>query len=219
MFILIIAVPPPLKKSFEGLQIGASRRAVDIMQRPRAVQTMAQLSTEVKQWVDKSDPDLTQSVAFEPFQVDWVLAEGDRIDMGNGMSVEVLETPGHTWDSLSYYIPEKKWLFVGEAGGILGPSGFSSTEFAADFDAYMQSLARLAELEVDLVCQSHFQLFFGKDAANLFGRSLKAALEFKTQVQDLLNREHGNVGKVVELIKASESIGCRAQATFDGLSA
>ena len=193
-----------LKQIFPGLQIGVSRKAVEIMQRPRAVQTMTQLNVEVKKWVDKEAPGLSKNVLFEPFQVDLVLSEGDRIDLGNGFKVEVLETPGHTWDSLSYYIPEKKWIFVGEAGGVIGPTGFISTEFAADFNAYMQNLERLSKLDLDLVCQSHIQLFFGKDAKTFFSRSIKAALIFKEKVLTYLDQEAGNVGKVVERIKADE---------------
>jgi glyoxylase-like metal-dependent hydrolase (beta-lactamase superfamily II) len=195
------------KKSFPDLKIGASRRAAEILQRPRALQTMAQLNAEVKQWVDQEVPGKTQAIPFEPFSIDMILSEGDRLDMGDGLRVEVLETPGHTWDSLCYYLPEKKWVFTGEAGGIAGSSGVLATEFVSDFDAYLQSLERLARLDVEVVCPGHFQIFVGEDAATFFGRSIQAALKFKARVEEFLDQQHGNVTRVVELIKAEEYDG------------
>ena len=175
------------------------------MRRPNAVETIAKLSDEVKQWMDDNEtPSPARAIPFEPFEVDRVLCEGDRIDIGNGLTVDVLATPGHTWDSLSYHIPQKKWVFIGEAGGVTGPTGFISTEFLADFDAYMQNLERLATLNPDIVSQSHYALFGGEDAKNFFSRSIEAAHHFKTRVDTFLDEEHGDVDKVVERIKAAE---------------
>ena len=194
-----------LKRKFSGLKICASPKAVDIMRRPNAVETIAKLSDEVKQWMDDNEtPSPARAIPFEPFEVDRVLCEGDRIDIGNGLTVDVLATPGHTWDSLSYHIPQKKWVFIGEAGGVTGPTGFISTEFLADFDAYMQNLERLATLNPDIVSQSHYALFGGEDAKNFFSRSIEAAHHFKTRVDTFLDEEHGDVDKVVERIKAAE---------------
>ena len=193
-----------LKQHFPGLRIGASRKAAEIMQRPNAVATMKRLNQDVRQWVDRENPGAASEVAFAPFEVDLVLAEGDRMDIGNGMSVQVFETPGHTWDSLSYHIPEKKWIFLGEAGGVIGPSGFFATEFIVDFDAYMATLERLAKLELELVCQCHFQVSTGRDAATFFERSIQAALAFRNKVETYLDEANGDIDKVVTRIKAEE---------------
>lgn len=194
-----------LKQKFPGLNICASQKAADIMRRPNAVKTIKQLNDEVEGWIGEEEtPNPARAIPFEPFGVDRVLAEGDRIDIGNGLTVEVLATPGHTWDSLSYYIPQKKWVFIGEAGGVTGPTGFISTEFLADFDAYMQNLERLASLNPDIVSQSHFALFTGADAKTFFSRSIEAALRFKALADGFLDEEHGDVDKVVQRIKAAE---------------
>ncbi|MCL2127883.1 MAG: MBL fold metallo-hydrolase, partial [Treponema sp.] len=41
----------------------------------------------------------------DDFHADIIVKEGDRISLG-ALTVEVLETPGHTRDSLSFFIPE-----------------------------------------------------------------------------------------------------------------
>lgn len=194
-----------LKRHYPGMNICASPKAADIMRRPNAVETITQLSDEVKRLLDsRGETDPVMEIPFEPFEVDLLLKEGDCIDIGNGLTVDVLETPGHTWDSLSFHIPQKKWVFVGEAAGICGPTGFISTEFLSDFDAYMHNLERLAALNPNLICQSHFALFTGEDAKTFFSRSIEAARRFKARADEFLDQEHGDVDKVVARIKAAE---------------
>ena len=53
---------------------------------------------------------------------DIIVKEGDVIDLG-GLSAEVIETPGHTRDSLCYFIPEIKLLMLNETPGVLMPDG------------------------------------------------------------------------------------------------
>lgn len=99
-----------LQQSFPKLKIAASERAADIVQRPNAIDTIRQLNRMTFSWVEAEAPGLSKDIAFIPFSVDLVLSEGDCIEIEKGLTVHILETPGHTWDALSYYIPEKKLL-------------------------------------------------------------------------------------------------------------
>jgi glyoxylase-like metal-dependent hydrolase (beta-lactamase superfamily II) len=193
-----------LKQSWPQLKIAASQSAADIIGRPNALKTISNLNAAAMDWVEKAAPGLSAKEPFQPFAVDLILADGDRIELPGGLTVQVLETPGHTWDSLSSYSPEKKLLVAGEAVGCTSPSGFLSTEFLVDFDLYIQTIERLARLKVDILCQSHHQVFTGESARTVLQRSIPAALEFKKRVEQLLHEENGEVEKVVERIKSEE---------------
>jgi glyoxylase-like metal-dependent hydrolase (beta-lactamase superfamily II) len=193
-----------IKKAFPDMKICASGRAREILRRPNAVKTIATLSSAVIPWIEAQSPGLAHETAFEPFEVDRVLSDDDRIEIDSDITVHVLATPGHTWDALSYYIPEKKWLFAGEAAGIMDPTGYFFTEFLVDFDSYMDSMERLAALDVEILSQSHHQVFTGEDARSFFPRSIRAAHQFRTRVDSLLDRENGDIEKVVSLVKAEE---------------
>jgi len=52
--------------------------------------------------------------------MDGDLDKGDRIQIENGITIEVLYTPGHSDDSVSFYIPEEKVLIVGDAVPVPG---------------------------------------------------------------------------------------------------
>jgi len=193
-----------LQQSWPQLKVAASQPAADIIGRPNALKTISDLNSAATDWVENAAPGLSANTPFQPFSVDVILADGDRIELTGGLTVQVLETPGHTWDALSFYIPDKKLLVAGEAVGCTSPAGFLSTEFLVDFDLYVQSIERLARLEVDILCQSHHQVFTGEDARTVLERSIPAALEFKKRVEQLLQEENGQVEKVVLRIKSEE---------------
>ncbi len=77
------------------------------------------------------------------------LREGKAIDL-DGVHVQVLETPGHSVDSICYYIEEEGVLFSGDT--LLG----SSTTTVHDLGQYRKSLARLLELpNLKVICPGH----------------------------------------------------------------
>jgi len=84
-----------------------------------------------------------------PAKVD-TLKDGDVIDLGGGVRVRVLATPGHSVDSLCYYLEEEGVLFTGDT--LLG----SSTTTVWDLRLYRQTLQRLLELpNLKVICPGH----------------------------------------------------------------
>ena len=76
--------------------------------------------------------------------------DGQTLEMGAGVKVQVLATPGHSVDSLCYYIEEEGVLFSGDT--LLG----SSTTTVGDLRAYRQTLRRLLELpNLKVICPGH----------------------------------------------------------------
>ena len=66
----------------------------------------------------------TGGMGSEIVALDRVLSDGDSIAIDDDLSVRVIATPGHTRDSLSYYLPEKKILFASEAVGLPDHTGY-----------------------------------------------------------------------------------------------
>jgi glyoxylase-like metal-dependent hydrolase (beta-lactamase superfamily II) len=78
------------------------------------------------------------------------LADGDVVDMGGGVDLQVLATPGHSIDSLCYYLEDEGVLFTGDT--LLG----SSTTTVWDLGDYRRSLERLLELpNLQVICPGH----------------------------------------------------------------
>ena len=193
-----------LRKTFPDLIIAASRKAADILSRPNALSLMALLNQSAAEVFKSWHPEITDATAFGPFQLDRVLADGDRIELGAGSTVEVIATPGHTWDSLSYYFPERKILIASEAAGCMDNTGEVMTEFLADFQAYVDTIRRLSAFDVTMLCQGHRIIFTGEDVPRFFKKSLDSAFAFREMVKKVLNEENGDTGKTVARIKGRE---------------
>lgn len=193
-----------IKRAFPGLTIAAAAKAAEIVARPNALALMARLNDQARAGVAAWDPELAGPERFEPFGVDEVLADGMRLDLGGGQELEVLYSPGHTWDFLSFWAPERGILVAGEAAGCADATGYVMTEFLVSFDAYLRSLERLMALPAKVLCQGHRVVYTGEDVPRYLERSRQAALDYRAWVERLLDEEDGDEEQVAARVKAGE---------------
>lgn len=195
---------PYLKKAFPGLEAAASQKAKDILKRPNAINLIRKLSESSEQLLSEFGEESLCREPFDPFEIDLVLQDGDVVEVEKGLTVKVLSTPGHTWDFMSYYVPEKKILVASESAGCALSSGYISSDSLADFGVYLKSLKRLASLDAQILCQGHRYVYLDEDVGAFFKRSLRSALEFKTMVEEYWLKEKGDLRRVVQKIKQTE---------------
>lgn len=195
-----------LKKHFPEMKIAASPLAANILKRPNALALINQLnnaSLEQMRSVPGLDHSWLNNEPFSPFPIDMELAEGQVVELGNSTTLQVLATPGHTQDHHSFYLPQEKILIAGEAAGVFYSHQVISTEFTSDYDAYLDSLQRLAALPVEVFCQGHYYVLTGREEIEiLFARSIRETISFKNRVMELLREENNDLDKVVNTMKA-----------------
>lgn len=99
-----------------------------------------------------------------PSPVDREVNVGDVLDFGGG--AVVVHTPGHTDGSMALYVPRYRTLFTGDIAAehqgdvMLGV-------FNIDTSTTAQSFARLAALDVDVVCFGHGRPLLADGSARL----------------------------------------------------
>jgi glyoxylase-like metal-dependent hydrolase (beta-lactamase superfamily II) len=86
--------------------------------------------------------------------VDRVLEDGDRVDLGAGLELSVIHTPGHTPGSVCYYWESEKLLFSGDAVQARGTRG-GNWPLYWDAPGYRRSVDRLLEVPVETLCLGH----------------------------------------------------------------
>lgn len=194
-----------LKRAFPSLKIAASRQAADIMKRPRARALMAELNEGVRPVVasfPEVDTARLLTDPFEPFEIDMIVEDGETIRLSEDATVQVLATPGHTRDHMSYFIPGRGILVAAEASGCLDSANNIVTQFLVDFDIYFSSLTRLASLPVEVLCQGHRIVFIGRgEVEAFFTLSISESIRFRDRVNELLHEEAGSVERVVARVK------------------
>lgn len=188
---------PFLKRKIKGLKIAASAHAAKVLEKPSAVELMRTLSKTF----EKTFKDIIENedVSFDPVVIDLILKDGDELDYGGGWKVRVIETPGHTKDSLSYYIPRIKTLIAGEAVGVYSNHGIQP-EFSSSYIDYMASLEKLATLDIDILAMAHMHILTRDDARKHIRRSIESTVSFKERIENYLDMFGGDREKVIETI-------------------
>ena len=193
-----------LKKEFSDLKVMASAKAKKVLGRPNALALIRKLTRANEPLTKTIGIELAEFERFEPFEVDVTLKDGEFIKLSPDLTVQVVETPGHTRDCLSYFIPQKKVLFCSEAAGIPDTTGYIVSEALVDYDQYYESMSRLSEVAFEVLCLGHRQALDGQDAKNYFQKSMTHCRDFFNLVETSLIEEGGDMSKVIPRIKAIE---------------
>jgi glyoxylase-like metal-dependent hydrolase (beta-lactamase superfamily II) len=188
-----------LKTVWPQMQVMGSARASNILTQQKAIKKIKALNQEavgvLRNWGVKQ----VYEGRFKPFNFDHVLKPKQSIELGNGLSVQAIPAPGHTWDFLTYWMPEKRILIASEAVAC-----DDIPEFLVDYDVYQGSLKALSQLDVEVLCTGHQLIFTGLDARKHIQWSLNQAADYVAMVERLLREEDGEVERVVARIKAEK---------------
>jgi glyoxylase-like metal-dependent hydrolase (beta-lactamase superfamily II) len=147
---------------------------------------------------DQRRPPLTEN----QIMVDRVLKEGDTIDVDEGVSFQVFETPGHSECSLSFFEPSAKVLIISDATGFYLPKDeFWWPCYFSGYGPYVASIERLAEVGAEVLCLSHNAVIQGADdVAAYFQGTLDALRQYHERIVSA-----SKAGKTVREI--AESLG------------
>lgn len=198
-----LGAAPYLKRQMPHLKIGGSPRIEDLLKKASVLERMNALS-EIQRALF-GDIVGNEDVSLEPLTFTYKLKEGDTLSLGN-LTCRVFETPGHTRDSLSYYIPELEALFPGESIGV--PQGHEGEDvqvvFLSSYEDYVNSLKKLAPLQAKIIGMGHGWVFTGEDALDYFPRSLEATENYRRLIETYLDKTNGDVPKAIEDIVVKE---------------
>lgn len=189
---------PFLKKSIGGLKVGAHKLAADTFRKPNAVELIRSLSRDYEE--KHLSPAEMELVAFDSLAVDILVEDGTEFDLGGGLSFRVIATPGHTKDSVSYYIPHLKALITGEAAGVYDRNFNIHPEFLASYRDYLESLEKLALLDLDILMMSHFFTLTGDDAGSYMAKAIAVTKDFRERIENYLKSSGGDREEVVRRI-------------------
>jgi hydroxyacylglutathione hydrolase len=89
-----------------------------------------------------------EEVFFEP---SFYLVDGE-LNLGKQLTLQVINTPGHTPGSISLYWAEKRLVITGD---LLFYGGVGRTDFGGDGKELKQSIERLMELDIEYVLPGH----------------------------------------------------------------
>jgi glyoxylase-like metal-dependent hydrolase (beta-lactamase superfamily II) len=124
--------------------------------------------------------------AGRPAKVDVKMKDGDLVDLGKGIQLRVMHTPGHTRGSVSFYWEKEGIVFAGDSVTGLGsrPGGLPLIWFPADQE---RSINRLLDLDISALALGHHyrSLDIPRDSIH-FGADAKGYLRDARKVMELI---------------------------------
>lgn len=189
-----------LKKRIPQLKVGGYYTIDSVLQSRKAVDLITSLNRDGENMMGVDDPEIT----FKPFQLDTPLKGGETFDTGDDV-LEAIYTPGHTKDSMCYYLRNARIMFTGEEAGIKLPSGGILPEFLTSCKSYISSLDKLGQYTIDYVAVGHGNVIKGEEARQYIADSLQATHAFVERIREYY-RESGSIDAVVERIKEEDYI-------------
>jgi glyoxylase-like metal-dependent hydrolase (beta-lactamase superfamily II) len=189
----VMAVPV-FQRMFPHMTTIASKLAAQTLQIEKAVAFFGKLDGALTKWlakrklIDEQEQQLfdQKDPAKGPIKVDRIVGEGDRIDVGLDRAFTVLETPGHSDCSLSFYEPQDRVLVISDATGYFMPDqDFIWPGYFTSLADYLQSLERLANTGAEHLCLSHNAVIQGSDdVVAYFQRVIAETERYHKQIVD-----------------------------------
>jgi 2-aminobenzoylacetyl-CoA thioesterase len=177
-----VGIVPFLKRRHPQMKIYASSKAWRILKMPKATDTFNDFSRRVAKRMGREE-------VYSLYDLEWreqitgtTLREGKKIDLG-GLTVSILEIPGHSSCALAAYVPEMKALFPTDGSGIPFKE-IIVTSGNSNYTQYQKSLERLNTLEVDYLCADHYGYVVGDEARQFNAKAIEAAREHRLLMEE-----------------------------------
>jgi len=123
------------------------------------------------------------------FKADIIAKEGETFSLG-GLSVEVLETPGHTRDSLCYFIPELELLMLNETPGVLMPDGTMYPCYLTSYSDTIHSIEKCRQMPYKFLTLPHLGIADNKYANGFFDKALTVNSVCRDFILDMKDKHY-----------------------------
>ncbi len=163
-----IGALPFFRKEWPGLRLAGSEAAASVLVKDTPRRVFREFAASAaSQFGAELDTDYND----DAFCVDIVIKEKDIISLGD-LTVEVLEAPGHTRDSLSFFIPEIELLIMNETPGVLMPDGSVYPSYLTSFNDTIKTINKCRNIKFKYLSLPHRSIVSREEAESYFDKMI-----------------------------------------------
>jgi glyoxylase-like metal-dependent hydrolase (beta-lactamase superfamily II) len=177
-------IVPFFKKRLPQMEVLASARTKEVYGKEKAIHFIRERNRAMIDYYGMEREAAELNLDFETIAVDRVVKEGERVDLGDGVIAECIEVPGHSSCSIAAYVGKMKALFASDAAGIPNERGAIYPMGNENFIQFRQSLAKLNQYDVEILCAARNGVFLEKDGREFISRTMRAAEQLRQEVID-----------------------------------
>lgn len=192
-----IGAYPVLKRFFSGLKLYVSAQTAEALKDKTYLSFLYRRNLECAEAFDKK-LSLSEKEWCSLITVDHIVADGDTIELGDGVIVKVVSCPGHTREQTAYFVPSDNAIAGGEAFGFYNGRDKSIPTFSSSYKEYLESLDKAARLDVKILGFPHNGALTGDLAQKYLLNARLEADSFYNAIKERLTN-----GELIEEIVAS----------------
>jgi glyoxylase-like metal-dependent hydrolase (beta-lactamase superfamily II) len=201
---------PYLLRHFPEMKLGGSEMIVRLLTRAKMGEILTLLNQGLVKKNNMESDFIPQDFDYSTLNLDWMLKDGDVIDLGGGIVIEVIATPGHTRDSLSFFLPHTETVLAGEALGIIpGDDFWVAPQFLSSFENYIHSIERIREKKPKVIVLGHHYVVGKQETGRFFEASLADCRAYREMIEQYLQEAHMEQERVIQRIKEEEYLTLR----------
>jgi flavorubredoxin len=160
---------PFLRKEWPLLKLVTSQTGAAVLLKDTPRRVIRELSDVV---AAQNNVRLGGAYNDDAFHADLTVKDGDVISLG-GFTVQILETPGHTRDSLSFFIPELEILVINETPGFY-LDGIIYPCYLTSYNDAINAIEKCRRLPYKFLSMPHRGVAVEQDANGYFEKALES---------------------------------------------
>lgn len=179
-------IVPFFKKRWPWVTITGSARAKELLSSPHIIESYQFMNNVLIEKYGYQQQAEELGLEFTGIAVEEVIKGGDIVSCGD-LSLEIIDTPGHSSCSISAYMPIEQAMFASDAGGVsCGERIFTAAN--SNFDKYQESLEKLGAYDINMYFAEHYGVKTGEHAKTFISKSMAAAEETRAVMEESLLR-------------------------------
>lgn len=172
-----------LRQEWSNLICVGNTHGQAVLKREGALKAIRNLSeSAAKKYLNESYQPLTYR--DEDLRIDQVVKDGDIISLGD-RHLFVLETPGHTNCSLSYYLEEERFMIPCESVGCYVGNRHMVVPILTGFQDTITSIERCRDFNPKLISSPHYGMVRNITPQQYFDLALNAAMDMRDFILEL----------------------------------
>jgi len=178
-----IGAVPHLKRLWPHLKVVAGTVAAKLLKNEEMVKEFIRVDGIISEILLIKGAIAQWPPEFEnpTFEVDIVVKEGDRIDLGSGVVWTIYETPGHSPCHISLYNESEGILVIGDATGLYDPErNLFWPNYFDSLEAYCNSIRKLATIPARIGALSHNGIVY--DVRHHLQKAIRATESYHTEM-------------------------------------
>jgi 2-aminobenzoylacetyl-CoA thioesterase len=179
-----IGLVPHLAREWEHFKLCANQKVAESLKNPDVIKEFINMDNFIAERLKSIGEisDLPPKLDNYSFNVDNCINEGDKLDLGSGISWKVLNIAGHSPCQIALYEEKEGTLVVGDGAGLYFPKIDDFwPEYFLSLEQYCASMHRLAEFKGKRVALSHFGVVAG-NSMEFLKKSLKATEAYHNEM-------------------------------------